>query len=192
MVALMRGRNCSEAGTTLVEVLAASLIMLTGVLAMAQLITLSTSNNLLSRNATVATVLAGQKLEQLRALAWGVDAFGALVSDRSTDTTTVPESPTGGTGLRPSPPGALQTNTPGYVDHVSADGRIVGRGAQAPSTAVYTRRWSIEPVESDPDGPLAIQVLVSATRDRGSANQGNVGRLPGEARVATVKARKQR
>jgi hypothetical protein len=187
----MRGRG-SEAGTTLVEVMVAALIMLTGVLAMAQLISLSTSNNVLSRNATVAAILAEQKLEQLRALAWGVDAFGSAVSDRTTDTTTVPESPTGGTGLRPSPSTALQTNTPGYVDHVSAAGRIVGRGPQPPSTAVYTRRWSIEPVASDPEGALVLQVLVSAVRDRGRADQGNVGRLPGEARVVTVKARKQR
>lgn len=188
----MRGHHSGEAGTTLVEVMVAALVMLTGVLAMAQLISLSTSDNLLSRHSTVAAILAEQKLEQLRALAWGVDAFGVPVSDRATDTTTVPESPTGGTGLRPSPSSALRTNTPGYVDHVSADGRIVGRGTQAPSTAVYTRRWSIEPVVSDPEGPLVIQVLVSAIRDRGRANQGNVGRLPGEARVVTAKARKRR
>jgi Flp pilus assembly protein TadG len=188
----MRAYRDSEAGTTLVEVMAAALIMLTGVLAMVQLISLSTAQNLLSRNATVAAILAEQKLEQLRALAWGFDASGVPVSDLTTDTTTVPESPNGGTGLRPSPATALQTNTPGYVDHVSAVGRIVGRGALPPLTAVYTRRWSIEPVVTSPEGALVIQVLVSAVRDRGRADQGNVGRLPGEARVATVKVRKPR
>jgi hypothetical protein len=182
----------SEAGTTLVEVLAAALIMLTGVLATAELISLSTAHNLLARNSTVATILAEQKLEQLRALAWGFDASGLPVSDLATDTTTDPESPSGGTGLRPSPATALQTNTPGYVDHVSAGGRIVGRGVQPPPTAVYTRRWSIEPVVTSPVGALVIQVLVSPIRDRGRADQGNVGRLPGEARVATVKVRTPR
>jgi hypothetical protein len=188
----MDGRQDSEAGTTLVEVMVAALIMLAGVLVMAQLISLSMTHNLLARNTTVAMVLAEQKLEQLRALAWGFDASGLPVSDLATDTTTVPESPNSGTGLRPSPASALQTNTPGYIDHVSAGGRIVGRGAQAPSTAVYTRRWSIEPIVTSPEGALVIQVLVSPIRDRGSADHGNVGRLPGEARVATVKVRKPR
>ena len=188
----MCARRVSEAGTTLVEVMVAALIVLTGVLATAELISLSTAHNLLARNATVATILAEQKLEQLRALAWGFDASGLPVSDLATDTTTDPESPSGGTGLRPSPATALQANTPGYVDHVSAGGRIVGRSAQPPATAVYTRRWSIEPVVTSPEGAVVIQVLVSPIRDRGGADQGNVGRLPGEARVATVKVRKPR
>ena len=185
------GRDWRPAGSTLVEVLVATLVMVTGVLAMAQLISTATANNLVARHSTVATILAEQKLEQLRGLAWGIDAAGALVSDLTTDTTTVPESPVGGTGLQTSPSTALQRNTPGYVDHVSAVGRIVGRGAQAPPTAVYTRRWSVEPALAGADGPLVIQVLVTANRDRGRADQGNVGRLPGEARIATVKARKR-
>jgi len=134
--------------------------------------------------------LAEQKLEQLRALTWGFDRNGLPISDTSTDTTVLPESPVGGTGLQPSPPTALQQNTPGYVDHVDAGGTIVGRLAQPPPGAVFTRRWSIERLAFDPDDSRLIQVLVTGYRNRGRADQGVVERLPGEARFVTIKARR--
>jgi hypothetical protein len=42
-------------------------------------------------------VLATQKMEQLRALAWTSDALGVPISDL-TDTAVVPHSSSGGTG----------------------------------------------------------------------------------------------
>ncbi|HXH23784.1 MAG TPA: hypothetical protein VNI78_00960 [Vicinamibacterales bacterium] len=180
----------SDGGSTLVEVLVATLIMIVGVLGIAQLFTLSIGNNLSARSNTFATMLAEQKLEQLRALTWGFDIDGLPVSDYSTDTAVSPESPTGGTGLRPSPPAALQENTPGYVDHLTADGRIVGRDREPPPDAVYTRRWSIEPLPTNPNNTIIIQVLVTRNRNRGQGDLGNVARLPDEARVITVKTRK--
>jgi len=183
-------RRDGEAGTSLVEVLAAIMIMVTGVLMMAQMFVISTTSNVASRNDTFAAVLAEQKMEQLRSMTWGFDTQGVPVSDFSTDTTVTPESPNGGQGLQPSPGTALQTNTTGYVDHVGAHGEIVGNGVQPAAAAVYTRRWSIEPLPTNPNNTLIIQVLVTPNRNRGQADQGNVGRLPGEARVITVKTRK--
>jgi hypothetical protein len=66
----------------------------------------------------------------------------------------------------------------------------VGNGAQAPGNAVYTRRWSIEPLPTNPNNTLIIQVLVTPIRVRGAADANNVGRLAGEARVMTIKTRK--
>lgn len=183
-------KRSGEAGTTLVEVLVATAIMVTGVLTMGQMFTISTTSNMASRRDTLSTVLAEQKVEQLRSLAFGFDTQGLPVSDFTTDTSVAPESPVGGTGLQPSPASALQQNTAGFVDHVGVDGRIVGNGVVAPGTAVYTRRWSIEPLPTNPNNTLIIQVLVTPNRDRGQADTGNVGRLPGEARVVTVKTRK--
>ena len=183
-------KRAGEAGTTLVEVLISTVILVTGVLTMAQMFTISTKSNLASRRTTLTTVLAEQKLEQLRALTWGFDPQGLPVSDFSTDTSVEPELPNGGTGLQPSPGTALQANTPGYVDHVDVNGQIVGNTAQVPAAAVYTRRWSIEPLPTNPNNTLILQVLVTAIRDRGQADQGNVARLPDEARVVTVKTRK--
>jgi hypothetical protein len=183
-------RRSGESGTTLVEVLVATLILISGVLTMAQMFTISTKSNMSSRHTTLTTVLADQKLEQLRALTWGFDLQGLPVSDFSTDTSVEPEVPNGGTGLQPSPSTALQENTPGYVDHMNVNGQIVGNAAQPPAAAVYTRRWSIEPLPTNPNNTLILQVLVTPLRDRGQADQGNVARLPDEARVITVKTRK--
>jgi hypothetical protein len=175
----------SERGSSLVEVLIAALIMTTGVATMAQLVAVATASNSAARRNTVATILAEQKLEQLRALTWAYDVAGLPVDDLSTDTTTTPES-SGGTGLQTSPSSALSQNTPGFVDHIGLDGQIVGRGTQVPRLAVYTRRWSIERVSAAPDTALIIQVLVTVP----GAGSGGGRRERGEARVITVKARK--
>jgi type II secretory pathway pseudopilin PulG len=185
-----RSKRSGEEGATLVEVMVASLIMLTGCMTMAQLFVASTASNIAAKKDTFATVLAEQKIEQLRSLSWGFDVQGLPVSDFASDTSVEPMTPNGGTGLQPSPSSTLQSNTNGYVDHVSATGQIVGNGGVAPATAVYTRRWSIEPLPTNPNNTLIIQVLVTPNRVRGQAEQGNVGRLPDEARVITVKTRK--
>lgn len=183
--------HSGEAGSTLVEVIIATTIMVTGVLMMAQMFTIATTSNLQSRHDSLAAVLAEQKLEQLRSLTWGFDTAGLPLSDYDSDTSVEPEAAAGGTGLQPSPGNSLQANTQGYVDHVGANGQIVGNGPIPPGTAVYTRRWSIEPLPTNPNNTIIIQVLVSPSfRDRGQADLGNVGRLTGEARVVTVKTRK--
>jgi hypothetical protein len=183
-------RRPEETGSTLVEVLVSTLLMAAGVLTMSQLFLFSTMSNTTARADTFSAVLAEQKLEQLRALAWGFDVAGLPVSDFATDITVTPESPTGGRGLQPSPASALQQTTVGYVDHVDASGHIVSNLVNPPNTAVYTRRWSIEPLPTNPNNTLIIQVLVTPNRFRGQADQGTVGRLLGEARVVTVKTRK--
>jgi hypothetical protein len=170
-----------QAGSSLVEVLIAALIMVTGVVAMVRLIAIAVERNVDARSRTMATILAMQKIEQLRALAWTIDPSGAEIEDTSTDTSTVPET-SGGTGLQISPFGALSANTPGFVDHLDATGAIVGRGAQPPPQATYTRRWSI--ASAVLDGALVLQVRVM----RKNARDERSGR---DIRVATVKARKR-
>jgi hypothetical protein len=157
---------------------------------LAQLFVISTRSNIGSHNTTYAAVLAEQKLEELRALAWGYDTQGLPLSDTTTNTAVSPETPTGGTGLSPSPGSALQSNTTGYVDYVDQFGNKMGTGANPPQNAIYTRRWSITPLPTNPNNTLVMQVLVTRNRNRGSADQGAVQRLPEEARMITVKTRK--
>ena len=185
-----RTNHASERGSTLIEVMVATTILVTGVIGMAQLFMLSTVNNSSARNDTVATVLAEQKLEQLRSLAYGFDMAGLPVSDINSDTSVSPVAQDGGTGLQPSPASALQENTPGFVDYVDSHGNVVGNTAQPPSGAAYTRRWSIEPLPTNPNNTLVIQVMVTPIFFRGAADQGSVARLRGEARVMTIKTRK--
>jgi hypothetical protein len=184
-----RDTPSTDRGSTLLEALVATLILTTGLLSMADLIRIATASNRLARSSTLAEILADQKMEQLRALTWGFDLTGAPVSDLTTDTTVMPASPAGGTGLQPSP-ASLQRNTPGFVDYLDAGGSVVGRGAQPPASAVYTRRWSIEPLTAYADRVVLIQVLVTAVRNRGRADDGAGTRLPGDARLVTIKTRK--
>jgi hypothetical protein len=164
-----------EQGSSLVEALVATLILTTAVVTMARLLASATATNLAARHNTVAMILAEQKVEQLRA------------------------EITGGTSVQASPAAALEQNTPGFVDHVGSDGTIVGSNTQPLQWAVYTRRWSIEPVSASPESSLIIQVLVirrggSSDQTGGSAASGSgaARRLHGDARLVTVKARKGR
>jgi type II secretory pathway pseudopilin PulG len=185
-------------GFTLLETLIASTILTVGVGALAQLFVVSTQANRAARVTTFVSVLAQQKMEQLRGLTWGFDGVGVPVTDTTTNLSVVPEQPTGGPGLSPSPPGALNRNTPGYCDFLDTAGQPVaptippaGLPVAMPSGATYARRWTVEPLPTNPNNTVILQVLVTTTRDRGSADlDTNVRRLPGEARLVSVKTRK--
>ena len=189
---MARSNFSSQSGFSLIEVLVASGLLATAVVTLAQLFAVSTRSNLGSRNTTYASVLAEQKMEELRALAWGFDASGLPITDITTNTAVNPETPNGGTGLAPSPETALQENTPGWVDYVDGFGNKVGTGGdKPPSAALWTRRWSVEPLPTNPNNTIILQVLVfPASRVRGDADLGKGRRLPEEARLITVKTRK--
>lgn len=197
-MALARSRCSSESGFSLVEVLAATVIMTVALVSLAQLFALSTRANYTARSNTYAALLAQQKMEQLRALTWGFDVLGLPVSDTTTDTTDggvvngcPPPAPGGnGTGLSPSPWGTLQQNTAGWVDYVDQNGCLLGGGGNAPNGTIYTRRWSVEPLPTNPNNTLILQVLVTRNTNRGDADAGNVRRLNEEARLMSVKTRK--
>jgi prepilin-type N-terminal cleavage/methylation domain-containing protein len=186
-------RGASNAGFSLLEVLVATALLASALVSLAQLFAMSTRSNIGSRNSTYAAVLAQQKLEELRSLAWGFDQVGLPISDITTDTTKTPETPVGGTGLSPSPQTSLSDNTDGWVDYIDAWGRKLGGGTNPPQNAIYTRRWMVSPLPTNPNNTLVIQVLVfRASKVRGEADAGSVKRLPEEARMITVKTRKAR
>ncbi|HSF99876.1 MAG TPA: hypothetical protein VLA20_02055, partial [Vicinamibacterales bacterium] len=148
-----------------------------------------------ARNQTSTTVLASQKLEQLRSLTWGFDEAGTGLPVSDTTTNLGQDPPTGnGSGLNPSPPGTLNQNIAGYVDYLDARGRWVGTGAAPPATATYIRRWSIEPLPTNPNNTLILQVLVTTVK-RQSEMAGVPGprrRMADDALVVSVKTRKAR
>jgi type II secretory pathway pseudopilin PulG len=180
----------NERGFSLAETIVAVGIMTSALVALAQLFAMAVGANAAAKNTTFATILAEQKLEQLRALSWGFDAQGLPLSDFASDTSVDPETPNGGTGLSPSPDTSLQQHTVGWIDYVDRNGNIVGNTQNAPAGAAYFRRWSVEPLPTNPNNTLIIQVLVGRIRDRGAADQGRVARLAEEARVMTIKTRK--
>ena len=173
----MATRRCaSAAGSTLVEALVAMLVLTTGLVAMAELVRLAMASNVRARRSSMAAILAMQKIEELRSLAWEFDVSGVPVSDG---------------GLQASP-WSLQQNTPGFVDHVDRGGTVVGEGVQAPASAVLTRRWSIEPLPASSEHVVLLQVLVTVAQGRSDSDRGSVSRLPGDERLATIKTRKIR
>ena len=191
MSAVRRPRE--DDGFTIIEVLIALLILAITALGVAQLFAVAIQATSGARNQTSTTVLAAQKMEQLRALTWGFDdsGTGLPVCDTTTDLTQEPPTATG-SGLNPSPANSLDVNTPGFVDFLDQRGQRVGTGAVAPPTAIYIRRWSIRPLPTNPNNTLILQVLVTTVQ-----REAQVGGTPGprrryadDALIVTVKTRK--
>ena len=146
--------------------------MLEALIAVAVVITITTGVALLivrSRQAvwaggtqSSAVVAAQQKLEQLAALEWRIDAGGTRSSDFSTDLSVDPPATgaTGGTGLRATAADALDRNVPGCADFLGADGTWRAAGGAPPSGATFVRRWSIARYPADPDDTLVLTVVV--------------------------------
>jgi prepilin-type N-terminal cleavage/methylation domain-containing protein len=177
-----------DRGFSLIEVLVATTVTTIGTLALAQLCVMSMRMNQDARATTLATVLASQKMEQLRGLAWTSDALGMPISDLAADTTVVPPASSGGTGLSASPSGTLGINTPGYFDFLDGNGRSLGEGLAPPSATAFVRRWSIAPGPAAASDTLAIQVSVVPIASRSVV--GSTVRAADEARVFGIRARR--
>jgi prepilin-type N-terminal cleavage/methylation domain-containing protein len=156
-----------QVGFTLVEVLVAMTIVACMAMGVAELFAVTTAATQSARTQTSALVLASQKLEQLRALAWG------------------------GADLTPSPGDALATSANGYADYLDARGRVVGGGARTPAEAVFIRRWAVAPLAADPANSIVLQVLVTTRRRDAEAGAAAVvrQRLRDEALLTTVRTR---
>ena len=123
-------RPARDGGFTLVEVLVSLVILTTGLVAVAQLLSVSTRVNLGARAETFATALAAGKMEELVA-----DGGGAV-----------------------SPPGTLAHDTPGFVDYVDVWGRVLDPGP-ASAGWVCARRWAVEPLAGSPDTLVVVRVV---------------------------------
>jgi len=186
-----KSESSSDGGFTLVEVIVAMMLLTMVSLGVAQLFGIAIQRNMAARYQTSTAVLAGQKLEQLRALTLGFDAASGLpVTDMTTNLTTEPPT-SGGAGLNPSPSNSLSTNTPGYVDYLDSRGNWLGTGGAPPATALYIRRWNVSPLPTNPNNTLVLQVLVTTVnRDRQVPTSGARRRFADESLVATLKTRK--
>ena len=186
-----REGGARAAGFSLLEVLVATTLLAAALAAVAQLFAVATKSNFSAKATTFAALLAQQKMEQLRGLTYGFDVLGLPMTDATTDITVVPESVTGGKGLSPSPAGTLGQNMSGYCDFVDRNGNSLGGGTTPPAGTAYIRRWSVEPLPTNPNNTLIFQVLVTRSRNRGTADTATgVTRLPDEARIISVKTRK--
>jgi type II secretory pathway pseudopilin PulG len=180
----------AEAGFSIVEVLVATGLLATALVALAQLFAIATATNHAARNSTITMMLAEQKVEQLRALQYTFDRAGLPVQDTETDLAVYPPAAAGGKGLSPHTDNTMQVNTDGYVDYLDNWGRTLGGGTVIPGNTAFIRRWSVEPLPTNPNNVIILQVMVTRQRDRGTGNAGSVSRGPEEARLMTIKSRK--
>jgi hypothetical protein len=136
-----------DEGTTLIEVVVASAILMTlmaGLMSMAAISINTTENQ--GHLAARTTEYAQDKMEQLVSLAYG---------DAASDTRSFPAAGAGGSGLLPG--GSYNVDSPValYVDYLDQNGNLCGSagasclapvGTTAPSGWFYKRVWKIEDV----------------------------------------------
>ena len=183
----------SEAGFSLIETMVATTLLATALVSTAQLMVIATVANQNAQRATFSATLAQEKMEQLRGLSWGFDDLGLPINDYATNLAVDPAHPTSGVGLTPSPGDSLASNMVGYVDYLDRHGKAVAGGITPPVDAWYVRRWSVEPLPTNPNNTLILQVVSFSVRDRANTGTGVVlDRVRNEARLVSVKTRKSR
>jgi prepilin-type N-terminal cleavage/methylation domain-containing protein len=186
-----KSESSSSRGFTLVETLVATAILATVSLGVAQMFILATDQTRGGKFETTATTLAEQKMEQLRGLSWGYDNQGLGLPETDTTTNLAVNPPDNtGTGLNPSPTDVLEANTDGFVDYLDMNGQYLGTGATPPAGATYIRRWSVEPLPTNPNNTLVLQVFVTTPQAESRRGAENRRRLSGDAWLVTVKTRK--
>lgn len=183
--------RASDFGFTLAEVLMALALTVTLATGIATLFAVAVKTSTLARHETTMTMMAVQKMEQLRALTWGFDSAGAggLYSDTTTDLSVEPHG-SGGGGLQNSPPGSLDRDVAGYVDYLDSAGRWIAGGSTAPPAAAYVRRWQIR--AAGIADTLIIDVIVTTAAHARALGAGGVARRPvwPMAAVTAIKTRR--
>jgi type II secretory pathway pseudopilin PulG len=189
-----KSRFNSAGGFSLIETLISVGLLTTVSLGVAQLFGIAVAANRDAKGQTSNSVLAQQKIEQLRSLTWGFDpeGTGLPVTDLTSDISVYPPTQSG-LGLNPSPANALNENVAGYFDYADGQGNWVGNGSTPPAGAVYVRRWSIEPLPTNPNNTLIFQVIVvTIARENQRIERGidRKERLRDDAWLVSVKTRK--
>jgi hypothetical protein len=141
-----------------------------------------------SRTQTSTTLLALQKLDELRSLQWTRDEAGFAISDTTTDVSVQPHA-TGGTGLLPSPANALDVNVAGFADFLAPDGSWLSGGTNPPPAAMFVRRWRLAPLAEQPTDVVIVEVLVTTVARRGQPRAPRV-RDGDDALVTSIVARR--
>lgn len=151
----MSPRRSREDGTTIIEVVISSAILVTlmaGLMSLAGLAISTTENQ--GHLAARTTEYAQDKMEQLLALSYG---------DSISDTTVFPAALSGGTGLAIGGSSAPSAPVAKYVDYLDASGNLlVAVGTTAPANWFYQRVWSVTSA-----GTNLKQVTVTSTIARG-------------------------
>ena len=154
-----------ERGSTLIEVLVSSALLVTlmaGLMSTAGLAVSTTENQ--GHLAARTTEYAQDKMEQLLALPYG---------DTMSDTTTFPAANSGGSGLAVGGSYDVDAPVPLYVDYLDDQGNLCGTtgaacaapsGAAAPDGWFYKRVWRVQALAGTAN---LKQITVASTTARG-------------------------
>ena len=180
-------RRFDSAGFALLEVLITAGLVVAVAAGASHILAIAVRASHSTRVRTMTSMLAAEKIEQLRSLTWShvttsAPAISISSSDFTTDLSNDPATDSG-PGLLPSPPGTLEANVAGYVDYVDGAGRWVGAGGSPPSSVVYIRRWAVRPLASDPENILVFHVIVTTRAPGGVVS-------PDAVHLASIEARK--
>jgi prepilin-type N-terminal cleavage/methylation domain-containing protein len=188
-----KSRFSSSQGFSLIEVIIAMGLLTVVSLSVAQMFATATNANAVGRGLTSTTTLAEQKMEQIRSLTFGFDPQEPSLpfTDTATNLANTPHTQNG-VGLNPSPADVLDVNTAGFVDYLNAQGTWIGTGTTPPAGTVYIRRWAIQPLPTNPNNTLVLQVLVTTVGNeaRWDSTAGPRRRMPGDALLVSVRTRK--
>ena len=163
-------RLSREDGTTIIEVVISSAILVTlmaGLMSLAGLAINTTENQ--GHLAARTTEYAQDKMEQLLALAYG---------DSTSDTKVFPAVATGGTGLAVGGSSVPSAPVTKYVDYLDQSGNLCGSasalaatppcaapvGSTPPTNWFYQRVWAVEPEAAS---ATLKRITVTATIARG-------------------------
>jgi type II secretory pathway pseudopilin PulG len=169
----MRKRR-RQGGSTLIETMVATALMLVvsaGVMVLAAT-SLATSENQ-GHLAARTSEYCQDKLEQLLALSF---------NDSTSNSTTIPTSSSGGTGLAIGGSSNPSSPVSGYVDYLDITGNILTvAGITPPSNWYYVRVWSIA---AGPAGATNTKLITVTTKV--DAAVGSAGAVP-QSTVAALK-----
>ncbi|RPJ70984.1 MAG: prepilin-type N-terminal cleavage/methylation domain-containing protein [Acidobacteria bacterium] len=174
-----------RSGFTLLEVAVALGLLAGAVVALAHLLLASAEAGRDTWRADVASVLAQERIEQLRGLSWGYEADGAPREDTATVVAGL-GAEEGGPGIGLSPPDALEHDTPGFVDYLDASGQPVDSAGGSDRVA-FVRRWFVGTCAGGPGEALVLRVLVIRGEARFLAAP---ARSRGAAVLTTLKTRR--
>jgi len=171
---MIERQSGGERGTTILEVVVASAILVTlmaGLMSLAALAISTTENQ--GHLAARTTEYAQDKMEQLMALTYG---------DSVSDTRVFPAIATGGTGLTTGGNASPSSPVDKYVDYLDQNGNLCGSAAAAcpapsgttpPTGWFYQRVWRVEDVSpswctgATPPFSCLKRITVTATIARG-------------------------
>jgi prepilin-type N-terminal cleavage/methylation domain-containing protein len=153
------GQTGQARGFSLIEALVAMALLSGAVLSATLLFALSTRANAGAHQITMASLLARDKLEELR------------IAGRPLDS---------------SPADSLVRTYRDYADAIDRFGQSIGSAQPLPDAAVYLRRWSIQSSGPAPADSVVLDVVVGG-RAIATAGAGlDPLRIPGTVRLTTI------